>query len=292
MGSIISEINETYKNLQIMHINATYKDIIGNNGIGRYILLTGCQDRARLISNYFNNLSIIKHPRGHNLYTGTITTSSNMSIDVAAISTGMGASSSDIIVNELYALGAKRFIRVGTAGSMQPEHIKCGHVVIATAAVIDNDTASGYVPAGYPAIASHKIIAMMQSAVAKLKQQNKVFTGIVHSKSSLFSREILKHHNKSNFEYMERLKFAGVYATEMECSQLFILSHLFNHFLGGDILSDLKKTVLCGSILGIVGDDTPFSRDTNESTNAINLAIDIALESIKLLATDEVLMAI
>lgn len=79
-------------------------------------------------------------------------------IDVAVISTGMGCASADIIINELYLLGDKRFIRIGTAGSLQPTKIKVGDIVIPTAAVRDEDTSTNYIYREYPAIASLNIV--------------------------------------------------------------------------------------------------------------------------------------
>ena len=41
----------------------------------------------------------------------------------------------DIISNEVIHLGAKRFVRIGAAGYLQPQWIKTGDVVITTGAV-------------------------------------------------------------------------------------------------------------------------------------------------------------
>ena len=51
--------------------------------------------------------------RGHNVYLGKLG-----EIDVGVCSTGMGAPSTDIIITELIRLGARRFLRIGTAGSV------------------------------------------------------------------------------------------------------------------------------------------------------------------------------
>nr|WP_280123922.1 hypothetical protein [Coxiella endosymbiont of Ornithodoros amblus] len=55
-------------------------------------------------------------------------------------------------MNELIYLGTKRFLRIGTAGSLQPQWIKTGDVVIATEAAWDEYTSSCYVDIGYSAL--------------------------------------------------------------------------------------------------------------------------------------------
>src|SRR5262245_18673294 len=96
------------------HINATAEDLAGNNGLGRYVLLPGSDGRAKAIAEYFTNTIVKTHPRGHHLYLGEIE-GTNGPIEVATISSGMGCPSMEIILHELFHLGAKRFLRVGTA---------------------------------------------------------------------------------------------------------------------------------------------------------------------------------
>src|SRR3990167_3178717 len=135
------------------HINVTADDLMGNNGIGRYILLPGSDGRAKQIAQYFNHVTIKPHSRGHNLYLGTLTTDSQ-SIDVATIASGMGCPSMEIILHELFSLGAKRFLRVGTAGSLQPNRVKMGDIIHVQASVRDEQTSSDYVPIEFPAVSS------------------------------------------------------------------------------------------------------------------------------------------
>src|SRR5476651_2489588 len=126
------------------HINATAEDFAGNHGIGRYILLPGSDGRAKEIAQHFDNLVTKSHHRAHNVYLGTLSCDGKI-IDVATVSTGMGCPSMEIILHELFHLGAKRFLRVGTAGSLQP-WIKIGSIVNALASVRDENTSTRYLP--------------------------------------------------------------------------------------------------------------------------------------------------
>src|SRR5688572_18152283 len=140
------------------HINATQADLAGNNGIGRYVFLPGSDGRAKEIAKNFKNVTIKKHDRGHNLYLGTLV-HDNLKIDVAAISTGMGCPSLEIILHELFYLGAKRFLRVGTAGTLQSGWINTGSIINVQAAVRDDGTSHHYAPVEIPAIAALEFVS-------------------------------------------------------------------------------------------------------------------------------------
>ena len=66
---------------------------------------------------------------------------------------GIGGPSTAIAVEELSAIGAHTFIRVGTSGIMQPTMTE-GDFVIATGAIRDEGTSHQYLPAAFPAVAS------------------------------------------------------------------------------------------------------------------------------------------
>lgn len=274
------------QNIILHHINATANDLAGNHGIGRYILLPGSDGRAKEISQHFNNLIIKPHPRGHNLYLGTIT-SGEKTIDVATISSGMGCPSMEIILHELFHLGGKRFLRVGTAGSLQPKLVKMGDVVNAQASVRDEHTTTDYVPITVPAIASMEFNLAISFSAKKLGLSDHVHTGIVHCKSSLYAREFgAGPKAERNKTYINLLTQCGVLATEMETSALFIQSQLYNYQLMQEGKGP-QYHVLSGAILGIIAVlPDQFSSSDEESTTVKNL-IEIALETIKTLSATE-----
>lgn len=267
------------------HMNASAADLEGNRGLGRYVFLPGSDGRAELISQRFADRKVQKHPRGHNLYTGTIEHDGE-SVDVAAISTGMGCPSLDIIVNELFALGARRFLRVGTSGSMQPHRIRTGHIVVATASVRDEHTSRTYVPVEVPAVASLGFVDAAQRAVAALGLGDRTHFGVVHCKDSLYAREFgegpMATHNK---EYMELLEGAGTLASEMESSQLFVLGQIFDRRLSLQGQGPLHRAV-AGTVLAVIGDDSPFASD-EAAADAVAGAIDLGFETIGQLASAE-----
>ena len=65
-------------------------------------------------------------------------------------------------------LGIKKFIRVGTTGSIQ-EKIQLGDLILNTAAVRLEGTSSHYAPIEYPAVADFELTQSLKQAAQKLK---------------------------------------------------------------------------------------------------------------------------
>ena len=149
------------------HVNACSADLAGNNGLGRYVFLPGSDGRARGIAEHFDQVRKLESARCHNIYLGTLE-HEGRSIDVASVSSGMGTPSLDIIVQEMFKLGCRRFLRVGTAGSMQPWQIRVGKLVVATGAVRDENASRHYVPPEFPSIASRETVEAALKAAAAL----------------------------------------------------------------------------------------------------------------------------
>lgn len=267
------------------HINATQADLAGNNEAGRYILLPGSDGRAKEIAEHFNNLTVKSHSRGHNLYLGTIQ-DGDKTIDVAAISTGMGCPSIEIILHELFHLGGKRFLRVGTTGSLQ-SFIKLGDFINAQASVRDEHTTLDYVPLSVPAVASFEFTRAIYQAAKNLKMLDRLHTGTVHCKNSLYAREFGAGPKcKENLAFMNLLADCGVLTTEMETASLFIQSECYNHELRKKGKGPAHR-VWAGAVLAtlLVLPDT-FTSKENEAEMVKHL-IQLALESIRVVASEE-----
>jgi uridine phosphorylase len=71
---------------------------------------------------------------------------------VVCATSGMGAPSMSIVVNELVQVGISCIIRVGTCGSIQP-HVRVGDVVISSGALCRQGAAADIAPTEFPAAA-------------------------------------------------------------------------------------------------------------------------------------------
>lgn len=87
--------------------------------------------RALHADSRADNAALVAQNREYTTYTGTLSGEK-----VIVTPTGIGGSSTAIAVEELAAIGADTFIRVGTSGGMQP-YTRLGDLVIASAAVRD-----------------------------------------------------------------------------------------------------------------------------------------------------------
>lgn len=199
----------------------------------------------------------------------------------------MGCPSMEIILHELFHLGGKRFLRVGTAGSLQPKLVRIGNIVNAQASVRDEHTTIDYVPITVPAIASMEFNLAISLSAKKLGLSEHIHTGIVHCKSSLYAREFgIGPKAERNKTYIHLLTQCGVLASEMETSALFIQSQLYNYQLMQEGVGPQHR-VLCGAILGVVGIPPDQFSTSDEENATVNNLIELALETVKTLADDE-----
>src|SRR2546426_10229725 len=123
--------------------------------VGEAVLLPGDPGRAESAAKLPGRPRLIARNREYVTYTGDLDGRA-----VSVCSTGIGSPSTAIAVEELAAVGATTFIRVGTTGSIQ-SHVGFGDLVVATAAVRGEGTTPGYAPLGYPAVADFGLVPSM-----------------------------------------------------------------------------------------------------------------------------------
>lgn len=102
---------------------------------------------------------------------------------VLCATSGMGAPSMSIVVNELVQLGITTIIRVGTSGSIQ-DHVRVGSVVIGSGALTNQGAAADIAPEAYPAVAD----PFLTVALARAAQERSIdhHVGIMASADTFF----------------------------------------------------------------------------------------------------------
>src|SRR5687767_14194354 len=96
----------------------------------RLAFLSGDPSRAAVIARqYLTDPRIVSDNRGLNCYLGRLPKGGML----LSATCGMGAPSLSSVVNELYLLGIRTILRVGTCGSIQP-HVVPGSIVISSGA--------------------------------------------------------------------------------------------------------------------------------------------------------------
>lgn len=174
------------------------------------VLVPGDPLRAKYIAeNFFDSPRQVNGERGMLGYTGTF-----RGAPISVQSTGMGCPSAAIVIEELVQLGAKRIIRVGTCGGLQPD-MQLGDLIIALTAIPADSTAAHYVGEPHCPTADWDII---HGAVHAAKELGKpVRVGPIVS-SDIF-------YNPDGGQY-QRWSDRGVLAVEMEAAVLFTLGAL------------------------------------------------------------------
>lgn len=130
-------------------------------------LLCGDPQRARRIAQeteHVQCLKILSENRGLNSYLCQTVSGTRF---VAATS-GMGAPSLSIVVNELVQVGIGRIIRVGTCGGIA-DQVKVGHLVISQAALCRQGAANDIAPRDFPAAADPFLTVALVEAARRLK---------------------------------------------------------------------------------------------------------------------------
>jgi uridine phosphorylase len=127
-------------------------------------LLSGEPERSHHIaSTYLQNVKLLSQYRGLDSYLGLLANGK----PVLVATSGMGAPSLSIVVNELVQVGIKQFIRIGTCGSIQPQ-VATGSVVISQAALCRQGAANDIAPTEYPAAADPFLTVALAQTAEKL----------------------------------------------------------------------------------------------------------------------------
>jgi len=199
--------------------------------VGRYVLLPGDPGRCEKIAAFFDDPQHVAQNREYNTYTGTL-----LGEKVSVVSTGIGCPSTAIAIEELIAIGADTFIRVGTSGGMQPD-INTGDVAIPTSAIRDEGTTLHYLPVEFPAVADFEIVAALRQAAQNLEIP--FHLGPTQSKDSFFG-ETEPDRMPVDTRLKQRWKAwvaGGAVCSEMEASTIFVLSSIYRKRAGGVMLT-------------------------------------------------------
>ena len=227
--------------------------------VGRYVFLPGDPGRCEAIAAHFDHPVHIGMNREYNVYTGTL-----LGEKVSVCSTGIGGPSASIAMEELAAIGADTFIRVGTCGGIDLE-VEPGDVVVASGAVRFEHTSLEYAPLEFPAVPDFDVTAALREASRELGFRTHV--GVVQCKDSFYGQ----HSPEMSPVYYELLqkweswKRLGVKASEMESAALFVVASALH--------------VRCGSCFHAVWNQERekqglFMKMTEDTTGAIKVGIE------------------
>ncbi len=249
---------------QKYHIGFSRDDLGDNPPI--FALLCGDPERIRMIAAGFSGIKqgrILSEKRG--LLSCLVSTENGMPLLLAT--SGMGASSTSIVVNELYQVGIRVIIRVGTTGSIQ-EDVKAGSIVISRAALCRQGAALDIAPAEYPAAADPFITVALVKAARELgldwhlgitASVDTFYEGQERTKTSA-NKHLLRHLNGATEEY----RFLNILNYEMECGTLLKMSGVYG-FAAGCVCAVIDDRT--------TGEDVDLSAKEKAEEDAIRVAI-------------------
>lgn len=133
-------------------------------------LLSGDPGRAEAIAyGHLQGSRTLSTHRGLHSYLAR----TEKGVPLLSATSGMGAPSLSIVVNELFQVGIRTIIRVGTCGSIQP-FVNVGSVVVSSGALCTQGAARDVAPTAYPAVADPFLTVELAGVAAALGVEHHV----------------------------------------------------------------------------------------------------------------------
>jgi uridine phosphorylase len=210
---------------------AQYHLNIDEGDVAPFVLLPGDPDRVPIIAAGWDEAREVARSREYVTYTGTY-----KGVPISCTSTGIGAPSTSIAMEELARCGARTFIRVGTCGTFL-DTVANGDMAIFDGAVRMDGASRAYAPIEYPAVAHHEVVQAAVDAAQRLGFPHHV--GITRSADTFYAshprpgssfNDYYQSWWKGQFDDYEQL---NVVAAEMEASIIFVLARVWRLRAGG-----------------------------------------------------------
>jgi uridine phosphorylase len=200
--------------------------------VASHVFLCGDPARVERISAGWKEARETCSVREYRIVTGELS-----GLRVSAASTGIGAPSTAILLEELVKLGATTFVRVGNSGGLAAE-LDLGDLVVTTGAVRDDGTSRSYVTPEYPAVADHRIVsALLEAAESRGVPCHAGITwsldafyarnAVLAEDGSLGSMSVGGYWTSTMEQRIRDLQAAHVLNCEMEAGALLTLAGLF-----------------------------------------------------------------
>lgn len=223
------------------------------------LLVVGDPARAERVAELLDASHEVSRNREYVLYAGD-----HGGEGVGVVSHGVGSAGASVCFEELCRAGAKRLVRAGTAGGLQPGVVD-GSLVVAHAAVRDEGVTAKIVPPGFPAVADIDTVRSL-SARASARAASAV-EGIVLTSDLFYPYPVLG-------DDLALWARAGVVAVEMECAALFVIAAMHG-IRAGAILTVDGNPLAAGA-----GDMADYDPHRPVVDAAVATMLEIALDTV------------
>ncbi len=190
-----------------IHINAQSSDVAS------IAIIMGDPGRAEALSRELEEARLINKKRGYIIYTGKYRGS-----PVTVASHGIGGPSMLILVEELFMLGTRTFVRLGTAGSLNND-IRVGDIVLASGASYLPGTCglSLYYDKVPPSTSADPRLLWQVYKKLEAEEDFKTHIGPVFCSDSFYGE---------NPDILSEASRSGTLAVEMETAALYGVQHI------------------------------------------------------------------
>lgn len=246
------------------HINFSAQDL--GEKKPNIALLSGEPERSKLIAyTYLNNARLLSDYRGLNSYVGTWQRQ-----PILVATSGMGAPSLSIVVNELVQVGITHFIRLGTCGAIQP-YIKLGSLVISQGALCRQGAANDIAPVEYPAVANPFLTVALVKAAQTLEFDYHL--GVTASVDTFYEGQERREMSANSYlqpslqGITQAYRHLGILNYEMEAGTLLKMASVYG----------VKAACVCVVIAQRTEQETILLENKGDSVNSM---IQVALQSL------------
>lgn len=232
----------------------------GDDEIGEAAILVGDRARVARIAEHLEAPRFLEENRGLKTVTGL---RAGRRVTVSAF--GMGGPIAAIVMHELFDLGVRSFLRIGTAMVMPPARL--GDFVLADGALRGEGTSRTYAPIGYPAVADFDLGQKLRAALAKRNASWRA--GIFGTYDGFYTEMFaLSSGQKQMIDSLrEEIRRLGLIATDMETATL---------LTAGRVLGARAASLCLGTVDGL----TQETIDRDSLKRLEREMFDIALDAI------------
>ncbi len=174
------------------------------------VITCGSPERAEWFSGFLDQPKVLERNREYHSFLGK-----KDGQPILILSHGVGSAGAAIAFHEVIDAGAKRIIRIGTAGGLQ-DHTGIGDLVVPSGAIRQDGTSKLLLPVEYPAVPNFALTMALMKNV-KSRHPN-THDGVILTSDLFYPGKL-----PSDLAFH---RDAGVTAVEMECATLFTMGFI------------------------------------------------------------------
>ncbi|XFA99068.1 nucleoside phosphorylase [Candidatus Izemoplasma sp. B36] len=191
--------------------------------IAKYVIFSGDPWRVDVVKKYLDDVKHIAFSREYNTYTGYY-----KGVRVTISSTGIGAPSAAIAMEEMYNCGMEVALRMGTVMSLKDNLL--GDYIVPVGSIREESTSKTYVQSTYPAIADFDLVKTINKTIKEHHQH--VDNGLNATLDGFYSQmhmsKLAKERNIDVYKVFEKYKKLGVSGIDMESACMMVVGRLMN----------------------------------------------------------------